>query len=463
MGVNLLSAYIANVSPTYEYKKYAYIVFAVLNMAGKSRWVYHKCEIKIDMGQLSKSTHSLLLILLVLLVTNYGSIDASASNSTSSTREVSPIEMEKIKQYLKMINKPAVKSIKTIVGDLIDCIPIHKQPAFDNPLLKNHSVQMVPSAVPKYTGRSYTSNYTESVRQSWNDVGQCPNGTVPIRRTTLEDVLRAGSLSQFGKKQITYTARGAGSEHEYAIAWPGGTQSTIYGTKATFNVWAPYVQVTYEFSLAQLWITAGSYSTQDLNTIEAGWQVYRFLYGDSRPRLFIYWTKDAYQTTGCYNHKCAGFVQTDNSIALGGALSPVSSYGGNQYEIPIVIWKDPGTRNWWMRVGNKNVGYWPAKLFTRLSSYATDVEWGGEIVNVRTNGAHTTTRMGSGQFAKSGFKKASYVRDLATVDSRNTLRPVQSIVTHADNANCYDIQSYRSTNWGTYFFYGGLGKNSLCR
>lgn len=45
-----------------------------------------------------------------------------------------------------------------------------------------------------------------------------------------------------------------------------------YGAKASINVWAPQVQNQYEFSLSQIWIISGSFGN-DLNTIEAGWQV----------------------------------------------------------------------------------------------------------------------------------------------------------------------------------------------
>ena len=46
----------------------------------------------------------------------------------------------------------------------------------------------------------------------------------------------------------------------------------FYGAKATINVWEPKVQSSNEFSLSQLWILGGAFG-QDLNSIEAGWQV----------------------------------------------------------------------------------------------------------------------------------------------------------------------------------------------
>lgn len=48
---------------------------------------------------------------------------------------------------------------------------------------------------------------------------------------------------------------------------------------------------------------------------------------------------DAYQATGCYNLLCSGFVQTNNKIAIGAAISPTSSYNGGQFDISLLVWK----------------------------------------------------------------------------------------------------------------------------
>ena len=50
-----------------------------------------------------------------------------------------------------------------------------------------------------------------------------------------------------------------------------------FGAKASINVWAPRVANQYEFSLSQMWVISGSFG-DDLNTIEAGWQVHLFFY-----------------------------------------------------------------------------------------------------------------------------------------------------------------------------------------
>jgi hypothetical protein len=46
-----------------------------------------------------------------------------------------------------------------------------------------------------------------------------------------------------------------------------------YGARASVNVWSPRIGDPSEFSLSQIWVLSGSFGN-DLNTIEAGWQVH---------------------------------------------------------------------------------------------------------------------------------------------------------------------------------------------
>lgn len=57
---------------------------------------------------------------------------------------------------------------------------------------------------------------------------------------------------------------------QHAVGYAVGNQ--YYGAKASLSVWAPRVASSSEFSLSQIWVISGSFSS-DLNTIEAGWQV----------------------------------------------------------------------------------------------------------------------------------------------------------------------------------------------
>ncbi|KAL5538354.1 hypothetical protein UlMin_044533 [Ulmus minor] len=380
-----------------------------------------------------------------------------ANQSFKPSQELS--KLKRVRAYLKSINKPAVKTIQSPDGDVIDCVLSHLQPAFDHPQLRGQK-PLDPPERPKGFEIN-TESVTESYQQ-WTDKGEsCPEGTIPIRRTTEKDILRANSIRRFGRKPARRVRRDStGTGHEHAVVFVNGDQ--YYGAKANINVWAPRVIDPYEFSLSQIWVISGSFGN-DLNTIEAGWQVSPELYGDNYPRFFTYWTTDAYQATGCYNLLCSGFVQTNNKIAIGAAISPRSTYNGRQFDIGLMVWKDPKHGHWWLEFGNGLlVGYWPAFLFSHLRSHANMLQFGGEIVNSRSSGFHTSTQMGSGHFAGEGFGKASYFRNLQVVDWDNNLLPLTNLHLLADHSSCYDIRQGKNNVWGTYFYYGGPGRNVRC-
>eukprot|EP00250_Pteridium_aquilinum_P007115 c16903_g1_i1 orf=286-1593(-) len=404
----------------------------------------------------------------------------------------------RVQQHLEHLNKPAISTIKSPDGDMIDCILISQQPALDHPLLKDHKIQMQPEyyvepmreedVVEKEEAQERRVGFARwrfgnkprgklatkkqpmnSGHQLWHQVGSsCPEGTIPIRRTTEQDLLRTKSgMHNYGRKfhpppKPTAIPAATIDEtgHQHAIGYVQG--GSYYGAKANINVWNPSIQVSNEFSLSQIWMLGGSFNN-DLNSIEAGWQVSPDLYGDNNTRLFIYWTSDSYKATGCYNLLCSGFVQVSNDIAMGATIAPISSYDNHQYDITILIWKDPKEGNWWMQFGNKYIlGYWPAALFTSLSKSASMVEWGGEVVNSQPSDEHTATQMGSGHFPSEGFGRSSYFSHLLIVDSNNNLVSSGNVNTFAERPTCYNVEAGSSSVWGNYFYYGGPGRNPNC-
>jgi hypothetical protein len=159
----------------------------------------------------------------------------------------------------------------------------------------------------------------QRIVQMWHQNGKCPEDTIPIRRTKKEDVMRASSVRRYGKKRLrgavnpmsvdpdmlnesghqvvfqnalfmndAHLSTSLSTSHviipetaplltflsssmdQHAIAYVEGDK--YYGAKATINVWQPKIEQANEFSLSQLWILGGSFG-QDLNSIEAGWQV----------------------------------------------------------------------------------------------------------------------------------------------------------------------------------------------
>ncbi|KAI3877452.1 hypothetical protein MKX03_026509 [Papaver bracteatum] len=396
---------------------------------------------------------------------------------SSSVEARMGIERQKleVQKHLKRLNKSPVKTIKSPDGDIIDCVPVAHQMAFDHPFLQNHTIQMRPTYHPEGINfeenkiASSKSSKEKPITQLWHVNGRCSEGTIPIRRTKKADVFRASSVKRYGKKKHKSIPKPRSaapdlineSGHQHAIAYVEGDK--YYGAKATINVWEPKIQQSNEFSLSQLWILGGSFG-EDLNSIEAGWQVSPDLYGDNNTRLFTYWTSDAYQATGCYNLLCSGFIQINSEIAMGASIFPTSGYRGSQYDISILVWKDPKEGHWWMQFGNDYVlGYWPSFLFSYLADSASMIEWGGEVVNSNPDGQHTSTQMGSGHFPEEGFSKSSYFRNIQVVDGSNNLKSPKGIGTFTEQSNCYDVQNGNNGDWGSYFYYGGPGKNPNCQ
>ncbi|WJX87662.1 hypothetical protein P8452_69826 [Trifolium repens] len=391
--------------------------------------------------------HFLVLVSLVYTINCSEISNHQLVNQTFQQEEKIYKLKKMIATRLQQINKPAVKTIQSPDGDIIDCVLTHEQLAFDHPLLKGQKLLDPPETLIEHNQIGNSSD----VFQLWSLSGEsCPEGTIPIRRITEQDMLRAGSIRKFGKK---YADR---SKHEHAIVSVEGDGYT--GAKASLNVWAPKVESRYEFSLAQIWM-----GSKDSETIEAGWQVCRTIYGDDRPRLFIYYTVDNYGT-GCYNLKCSGFVQTNRKIVLGGSIAPISVYNGRQFDITLKIEQHAKTGDWWLVFGNGNiVGYWPASLFRELKGEAYYAHFGGEVLNLRSRGSHTTTQMGSGHFDTEGYGKAAYIRNIqVAVNSPSIWIDLPEPEYTMEKENCYALKGRYSKGWGNYIYFGGPGKNEDC-
>ncbi|WCJ39641.1 hypothetical protein M5689_020614 [Euphorbia peplus] len=335
---------------------------------------------------------------------------------------------------------------------VIECVDIYKQPAFSHPLLKNHTIQTRPSSSPI----GFEEGSTYETFQSWNKYGECPKGTIPIVKSQLFNSKK--TTRSF--LNITHRMQSASSLHEYAIAALDG--GPYYGARATFNVWSPTTDPPGEFSSSQVVLVG---LDPALNFLQAGWQVHPSVTGVNTPTLFTFWAADSEGKTGCYNLKCPGFVQISTKLAVGADLSPVSTYNAKQFQIQLTIHKDQSGGNWWLRFANEYIGYWPASIFTSLTKSSSQIHWGGEIVNTRPNGKHTSTQMGSGHFSTEGFGKAAYVANLGYFDNSGAIitpdqrKVIQFVTTPA----CYNFKyGPRGTSFGLHFYFGGPGFSPQC-
>ncbi|CAH2078185.1 unnamed protein product [Thlaspi arvense] len=391
---------------------------------------------------------------------------------------------KELERLLNYINKPAIKSFQTEHGDILDCIDIHKQLAFDHPLLKNHTIQLRPTTIPKWTINNSQKGGSLPFLQ---DGISCPNGTVVVKRTTHEDLIQAQRLKSMGFNYARYvSSEGTNIDLTGFHFSVGEYKYTHYGAKGNLNLWEPEVSPT-QFSAASMLIAKGA--KEKFQCIRAGWIVYQWL-NRNHTRLYTYWTADGFTKTGCYNLLCPGFVQVSTKIPLGFLLQPVSTYGGQQYELEISIYEvalassnsdhlkvyvpyqnlsphDGKTEDWWLVVFGEHVGYWPNSLFTEggLSHGASLASYGGEVYSPLNE---KTPSMGSGHFPSEGYHKAAYVNGIEVVyDIGGTASrpPLYTIKTSSSTPNCYISEMKPNTPevWLDALFYGGPGVNEAAQ
>ena len=369
----------------------------------------------------------------------------------------------------------AVQSFSDENGSVFDCIPVEQQPALRQAGAAPATPPDLPPASADTSGVTQAQAVdrpTEHVvqlhpdrRDQYGNVMHAPDGTIPMRRLTIQNLTRFETLQHFFQKSPFGSAKppsapgGAAPAATAAIAqthrWAHAAQGVAnHGGHSFINVWDPAIGANQVFSLAQHWYSAGSGA--GLQTAEVGWQVYPQMYGNTKPAFFIYWTADNYKSLGCYNLTCSAFVQTNKTWAIGGALSPWSAAGGVQKEIEVSYFLTGG--NWWLYVGGgaaaNAIGYYPVSLYRNgaMATGAAEIDYGGETV-----GTTSFPPMGGGAFANQGYQHAAYQRDIRYFPAAGGNVPA-ALTAAAASPACY-TSSLTSFNppWNATLFFGGPG------
>ncbi|XP_021735660.1 uncharacterized protein LOC110702262 [Chenopodium quinoa] len=406
-----------------------------------------------------------LLIILVLLVTN----SIQGLEATTSQDEKSMV-----KNQLHLINKPSIKSFMTKHGDIVDCVDINKQFAFDHPLLQNHSIQvcllfaiyfdyhywsikaMKPNfMVSEQTTSTRRSSTTLTPSQVLPKHMRCPRGSVPIRRIQEEDLAMQKFSPLFGMKFSTTNFTKSVSLNANDLL-PGHQIATLVvatknlGANGVINVWNPEVTQD-QLTVASVFVASDDVS--GVNGVSAGWVVNPSVFGQNNTRFYAYWTKDSGKNTGCYDGLCPGFVQVSQKVTPGLALQPVSTYQGEQRFINISIKQELKTKNWWLFFGDEGVGYWPKELFGTLGDGATRAGWGGEIY---TSPKEAAPGMGSGHFPEEGPNKACVIYGLSLVGTEKPPAE-EDLKMGVSKPDCYKVKYGGDSGgqFGHFMLFGG--------
>ncbi|KAK7372289.1 hypothetical protein VNO80_05664 [Phaseolus coccineus] len=304
-----------------------------------------------------------------------------------------------LERQLQLINKSPVKSVHTKFGYIVDCIDIYKQPALDHPLLKNHKLQRKPSFQNSFEKTSVMNFSTKSIFELEKD--ECPRGTVPIRRTTKDNLIQSKLLSN--NHILVQDLPGVHLAEVYLIG--DGPYYKVSGTNSIYN---PGVSRNDQMSMSHMWVQNGLEDAT--NKISIGWHVAPQFHGDTGTYIYSSWT----DITG----------------------------------------------DWWITYMGENIGYFPSKLFSNMTS-ANQVGWGGRT---STPPGTPSPQMGSGYFPDENFSHACYFRCVSFQnDSRTDYGPpLYDTDTLKDNPKCFGVDYYDDLGGevGYSLQFGGPGVNS---
>lgn len=297
-----------------------------------------------------------------------------------------------------------------------------------------------------------------------------PPGTVPIPRRNLHALRYARALqdhlSKHGHRSyemfiddrdsVQVPADGAAHEYGYSSQWV-----TCYGADGNLSAFDPYVHRSDEFSLLQVALTRGSGKSKQ--TVEAGWQEYRDVYGDWVPHLFVFYTTNGYSESGDnkggYNRDVDGWVQYSNVVYPEAISSPNSTRGGAQFIMQIKYQLYKG--NWWFCCNGRWIGYYPASLFSAggLRNQAEKVAFYGEIVDSGADKTSSWTDMGSGYWPDRRWTWSAYMSNLRYQSKTDGSMSRYSGSTWESNPDEYGIEDHfdNEGSWGSYCWVGGPG------
>ncbi|KAI3967553.1 hypothetical protein MKW92_009253 [Papaver armeniacum] len=393
-------------------------------------------------------------LILILFISIIETQSVHGEKPSISKRQKEDMELER---QLKILNKKPIKTIMTKFGDIVDCIDIYKQPAFDHPSLKDHKIQMVPSSIPE---EAAYKNISSILRSSNLDNGflneRCPGGTIPIRRTKKEDLINARKTLQKTTPIHSNVYPLSSMEQRVVSIVEISDTKAFFGASAHISVHGLELN-NNQFSTAQIWIKNGP--DEEINSIEFGWTVYPALYGDSLTRTFGYWTADGHKKTGCFNMLCSGFVQIDRDISLGAFIRPLSIYGKQDYYLPFKVYRDPQTGNWWL-ITSHTIGYWPKEIFSHLANKYLIIRYGGIA------GATPQTPsppMGNGYLPQlQNYLKTAYMEQMKYINEKGqavNLNPYGVLNKQDTSPDCYNILLAGNLGWvwEMTMTYGGPG------
>ncbi|XP_075641954.1 protein neprosin-like [Castanea sativa] len=381
-------------------------------------------------------------IVLLVLFTLFLSF---SSNDVGCKRIYREDHME-LKRQHELLNKLVKKTIQTKYGDTYDCINFYEQPFFNYHSLKNHTHDFPVRYTSNPEGsRDQKSSPLFNPSNFWLNGKGCPDGMVPIKRNTENDLKRAKLATEIHNsiyKPLTIDRPGT----HYAVVRTKHT-NVYHGGSAIISIYGLGVSET-QYSSARIKVQNGP------DSIEVGWTVNPTLYNDVLTRLYTF-TKTA--NSSCFNTLCNSIIPTSTDIPLGAAIEP-SSTVKQQFEMKFMLFWDSSNGNWFLKFGQDEtvIGFWPKNVFTALGDGANFVEWGGEVFSPP---GVPSPPMGSGIKLKKDTTYDAYCRQIKTINETDYVVNAVDTEAFADIAQyeVFDVEEYGRADIQHMLLFGGSG------
>ncbi|KAF7040255.1 hypothetical protein CFC21_050171 [Triticum aestivum] len=286
------------------------------------------------------------------------------------------------------------KTIMMEDGDIYDCIDVNLQPAFNHPLLKDHTIQMEPTSFP--IGLNIKSSFPHVVSQAHLSIIECPRGMVPILRNGRRDQISAHFIDQAINKDAQLEEAGM----KYF--------DDLYGVQATINVYEPKVKKD-SGDLSQTGIQIDNGPKGHMDSINACYSVSPSFYGDTFARFHVGWDPKTHNWW----------------LAYGKDKTPV--------------------------------GYWPSSLFTSLKDKGNFSYTGGRASGPTASSDSPQIGSGhfaSEGYGKAAFIKDIQIID----NNNKLVTPnEEKAISGSSDLRKYTIGNYGVDDHGVHMYYGGPG------
>ena len=148
-------------------------------------------------GTIKKTAAAVLTIILLPMAVS------AADDGSAPVRVINAQERQRMADYLTnyIDARAIVTSFTTVIGDDVDCADMYAQPALRQPGMEGHAIELAPRTFPNSAGLvSPQSRAVMPPQTIETSDAQCPEGSVPIRRLTMETLKRFKTLADFRKK-----------------------------------------------------------------------------------------------------------------------------------------------------------------------------------------------------------------------------------------------------------------------